>query len=436
MSKIKPQTLRGFRDYLPDIMGPKQQMLDAVARVFESYGFGPLQTPALEYSSVLLGKYGDEGDKLLYRFKDNGDRDVALRYDLTVPLARVAAANPHLPKPFKRYQIAPVWRAESPGRGRYREFMQCDVDIVGNDSMMADAECLAVGAATLRALGVEQFTLRINNRKLLTGLFDKLGLDQGEAALEVLRVIDKLPKIGEAKVRGLLAEECGLSAEAVDSVFDFLSRDPETLGDFFEGVETGLKGVEELTTVLDLAKAQGLSDQVAVDLSIARGLDYYTGTIYETFLTGMEDIGSVMSGGRYDGLMSMYGNQPMPSVGISLGVDRLLAALIEMELVTLRPSPTRVLITNFNDGMVSHSYTLASTLRDQGINAEVFLGTPKLKKQLAYANKMKIPFAIVLGPDEVAEGLAQVKDLSTGGQSKVPVAQIAEVLAAGIPKAG
>ena len=424
MSKIKPQVLKGFRDYLPELMSPKQKMLDAVAAVFEAHGFGPLQTPALEYASVLMGKYGDEGDKLLYRFKDNGDRDVALRYDLTVPLARVAAANPHLPKPFKRYQIAPVWRAESPGRGRYREFMQCDVDIVGSDSMMADAECLAVGAAMLKALGVERFTLRINNRKLLSGLFEKLGLDGGEAGLAVLRVIDKLPKIGEPKVRDLLASECDLSAAAVDEIFDFLSRDPDTLRGFFEGVEIGLKGVEEITEVLNLAEAQGIREHVAVDLSIARGLDYYTGTIYETFLTDMEDIGSVMSGGRYDGLMSMYGVQEMPSVGISLGVDRLLAALLEMDLVQAQPSPTKVLITHFNAASVPHSYALAQRLRAEGINAEVYLGTPKLKKQMAYANKMSIPFVIVLGPDEIEAGLAQVKDLSTGEQTKVPQAEL------------
>ena len=251
-SHVEARILRGFRDYLPEVMLPRQRMLEQVARVFESFGFAPLSTPALEYADILVGKYGDEGDKLLYRFLDNGERDIALRYDLTVPLARVVGMNRDLVKPFKRYHIAPVWRAETPGRGRFREFSQCDVDIVGSDSIMADAECLAVGASVLKALGVERFQLRVNNRKLLTALLERVQVE-GDAALGVLRTVDKLPKIGEEKTRELLATENKLDTPAIDAVFAFLKLAPEELNTFFADSEIGLKGAAELHELLKLA---------------------------------------------------------------------------------------------------------------------------------------------------------------------------------------
>ncbi len=419
MAKVNARVLKGFRDYLPEAMLPKQRMLDTVASVFESYGFAPLSTPALEYSDCLLGKYGEEGDKLLYRFADNGGRDVAMRYDLTVPLARVMGMNRNLPMPFKRYQIAPVWRAEKPGRGRYREFLQCDVDVVGSAELMADAECLAVGAAVLRALGVERFQIRVNNRKLLTGLMARLGVAEGEPTHAVLRSVDKLPKIGEAAVRTLLAAENGLDAAAVDTLFQFLALDPAELGAWFAGNEVGLLGAEELGTLLSLAAEQGLSDVVAVDLSIARGLNYYTGTIYETFLSDLESLGSVMSGGRYDDLLSMFGGGSVPAVGISLGVDRLLAGLAELGLTEPQASPTRVLVTVFSDETRPASYALATELRRTGIATEVFLGSPRMKKQFRYADQRSIPFVVLAGPDEVERGVFTLKTLATGDQQEL-----------------
>ena len=417
------RVLKGFRDYLPERMLPKERMLQAVARVFESYGFAPLSTPALEYADILVGKYGEEGDKLLYRFQDNGGRDVALRYDLTVPLARVMGMNRSLPLPFKRYQIAPVWRAEKPGRGRYREFLQCDVDIVGSVSLMADAECLAVGAATLRALGVEGFVLRVSNRKLLTGLMQRLGIPEGEPMHAVLRVVDKLPKVGEAAVRQLLEQEIGLAVDSVDGVFEFLGLDASDLTGWFAGreagAEAGAAGAAELAELLALAAEQGLADVVEVDLSIARGLDYYTGTIYETFLTELESLGSVMSGGRYDDLLGMFGGQSNPAVGISLGVDRLLAGLTELGLAGELASPTKVLVTVFGEETRAYSYAVGGALRDAGVAAEVFLGSPRMKKQFRYANQRNIPFVVMAGPDEVAGGVYTLKELATGEQATV-----------------
>ncbi len=428
MSKVNARVLKGFRDYLPDTMLPKQRMLDAVSRVFESCGFAPLSTPALEYSDILVGKYGDEGDKLLYRFRDNGDRDVALRYDLTVPLARVMGMNRSLPLPFKRYQIAPVWRAEKPGRGRYREFLQCDVDIVGAPDLMADAECVAVGAATLRALGVERFVVRVNNRKLLTALMDRLGVADGEPTMAVLRSVDKLPKIGEAAVRELLATENGLGPDAVDAVFEFLSMPAEGLAEFFAASEVGRLGAEELNTLLALCAEQGLSDFVEIDLSIARGLDYYTGTIYETFLLDLEDLGSVMSGGRYDELLGMFGGQSTPAVGISLGVDRLFAGLTELGLTDAAPSPTQVLVTVFSEETRAASYGVAAALRGAGIPAEIYPGNARMKKQLKYADQRGIPHVVIAGPDEVARGELQLKTLKTGEQQTTDRAGLVERL--------
>lgn len=427
MATVEARILRGFRDYLPEVMLPRQRMLDRVAQVFESFGFSPISTPALEYADCLLGKYGDEGDKLLYRFKDNGDRDVALRYDLTVPLARVVGLNRDLPKPFKRYHIAPVWRAETPGRGRFREFTQCDVDIVGSDSLMADAECLAVGASVLRALGVERFELRVNNRKLLTALLERVRVE-GKAAMAVLRTVDKLPKLGEEATRKLLATENELPPDSVDAIFAFLKLQPDELEGFFAGSEVGLRGAAELKTLLQLAEEQGIRDRVAVDLSIARGLDYYTGTIYETFLLDLEAIGSVMSGGRYDELLSMFGGDAIPSVGISLGVDRLFYGLQELGIVQEQASPTQVLVTVFDESTRKAAYEIAARLRLQGLRAEVFLGAGKLKKQFQYADRKAIPFAVVAGPDELARGEATLKDLKSGTQRAMPVGDLAAAL--------
>lgn len=419
MTKVTPRTLRGFKDYLPETMLSKQRMLDDIARVFESFGFGPLVTPAIEYAEILMGKYGDEGDKLLYRFRDNGDRDVALRYDLTVPLSRVVAMNGQLLKPFKRYQIAPVWRAEKPGRGRFREFMQCDIDIVGAHDMMADAECLLVGARALQAIGVHDFVIRINNRKLLTALLKKYDISEGEPALGVLRTLDKLPKIGTEKTQALLSTENGLGENAIAGIFAFLKLEPTQLADFFADDDIGRLGAEEIETVLKLAQDMGIANLVEVDLSIARGLDYYTGTIYETFLTNVDNFGAIMSGGRYDELLDVYGKERVPSVGISLGIDRLFSALVESKKIELQASPTQVLVTVFNESLRAESYAVANTLREAGYATEIYPGIPRMKKQLQYANRRHVRYVIFIGTDEARQGVIKLKSMETGEEQTI-----------------
>ncbi|MCB1298614.1 MAG: histidine--tRNA ligase, partial [Microthrixaceae bacterium] len=369
MASVNPP--RGMRDFLPADKARRERVLAVIRERYRAHGFDEIETPVMEDYDRLHAGIGGDNEKLAFNVLKRGldaeaiaaaaDQpsrlsDLGLRYDLTVPLARVVGMNPQMPKPFKRYQIAPVWRAEKPGRGRFREFVQCDVDIVGCADLTADAECLAVGAAVLRALGVEDFVLRVNNRKLLTALLARLGIAEGEPAMAVLRTVDKLPKIGEEAVRALLQKENGLSAEAADGIFEFLGLDPATLSDWFADSEVGQKGAEELNTLLQLAAELGVRDKVEVDLSIARGLDYYTGTIYETFLTASESLGSVMSGGRYDDLLGMFGGASEPAVGISLGVDRLFAGLLELGLVEADGNPTRVLVTVFDDSTRPASY--------------------------------------------------------------------------------
>ncbi|MCA9523633.1 MAG: histidine--tRNA ligase, partial [Myxococcales bacterium] len=434
MARIEPRILKGFRDYLPGQMIPRERMLDTVKRVFERYGFAPLATPALEYSEILLGKYGEEGEKLLYRFRDNGDRDVSLRYDLTVPLARVIGQYGELDKPLKRYQIAPVWRAEKPARGRFREFVQCDIDIVGVESMLADAECVLVGCDVLEALGVSRFEIRINNRKILDALMATLGVEQHERKMAILRSVDKLPKIGEAAVRQLLVEQDGLSAASAETVCRFVAAtDREALGAVRELVgdhRAGQAGLEELGQLLSVIDAAGRTSEVKLDLSIARGLDYYTGTIYETFLLDLPDFGSVMSGGRYDTLMQMFSGQSHPAVGISLGVDRLFAGLSELGLVREEASATQVLIALFDDGdlfvgdSLAYALRVAGELRRAGIATELPLAAGKLKKQFKYADRRAIPFVVIAGPDERAAELVTVKDLRHGSQESIPRAEL------------
>jgi histidyl-tRNA synthetase len=436
--KIDPRLLKGFRDYLPDQMIPRQRMMNAAAEVFERYGFAPLQTPALEYAEILLGKYGADAERLLYKFTDNGGREVCMRYDLTVPLARVAAQYGNLPLPFKRYQIAPVWRAEKPGKGRYREFFQCDVDIVGSSSLLADAECVAVDNDVLATLGVTNFQIRINNRKILTGWFEalQLGNADDDAGRGILRTIDKLPAMGEETVRKLLASDNGLDAGAVDRVFEFLgisganeemlARATELIG----ASEAGAQGLAELRTVIECAQALGVpAERLQVDFSIARGLDYYTGSVFETFLLDLPGFGSVMSGGRYDNLISTFLGRDMPAVGISAGVDRLFAGMLELGLIDDAATTTRVLVAPMDEAVLPTALGIAAQLRAAGLGTEVYPEQSKLKKQLKYANQRGIPVVVIIGLDELAAGEATVKMMAEGSQTAMPLDGLATRLA-------
>ncbi len=443
MARIEPRILKGFRDYLPEVMIPRTRLLRRIVEVFERYGFDPLDTPSLEYAEILLGKAGREAEKLFYRFEDQGGRDVALRYELTISLARVVAQyRNELPRPFKRYQMGPVWRAESPARGRFREFWQCDVDIVGTDSLLADAECIAVDYAVMRALNVPNYVIRFNNRKLYRGLQARIGVSDSAVMDAVMRGIDKFDKVGEAGVRAELTAQIGsggLTEAGLDLVFDFLKlaegKVPsavciEKLGAFLKGSELGERGCAELREVYDNAIALGVPDEVLrVDPTIVRGLDYYTGTVFETFLLDLPGFGSVMSGGRYDGLIGLFAGEEIPAVGISVGIDRLISALEELKLLPKARSTAAVLVTIFAPETRMYSLRAAAELRRAGVPTELYLdAAAKLGKQLKYAGKRGFPLVVIAGPEEEKEGVVSLRNMAGGEQSRVPLGQLVQAV--------
>lgn len=439
---ITPQILKGFRDFLPETMIPRETLMATAREVYRSYGFSPIDTPALEYAEILLGKGGAESDKQMFRFTDQGGRDVALRFDLTVPLARFAAQHlSEIGTPFKRYHLAPVWRAEKPQRGRFREFVQCDFDTIGTDSNLADIETLLVIHDLFDRLGFERFTIRVNHRGLLNGLLETLGLDDRSAG--VLRALDKLPKIGREAVLQELAEGVGAEAPQAARLLEFAAI-TGTPGDvlnrvesLLEGNERGLDGVTKLRQLFDCVAAAGIaSDRVALDVSIARGLDYYTGTIYETFLTDLPDIGSVCSGGRYDNLAGLFTKQPLPGVGASLGLDRLLAAMAELGRLKTPSTPASVLVVLFDESRAGDYFRIARQLRSAGIATEVFPQARPLKKQLQYADRRGFRFALIAGSEEFAHDVWQLKDLRQGRQFDVSGPQLASAIAARLADAG
>lgn len=427
---IKPQTLKGFRDYLPGPMMAREQLMETARRVYRSFGFSPIDTPALEYAEVLLGKAGDESNKQLFRFTDQGDRDVAMRFDLTVPFARFAAEHMNeLGTPFKRYHIGTVWRGEKPAKGRFREFVQCDFDTIGTESNVADIETTFVMHDLMTALGFERFTIRINNRLVLNGLLEKLGVTEKSTA--ILRALDKLLKIGRDAVVAEMVEQAQITAEQAGQVLDFaaLKGSPDEillkLSPMLQGSERGEKGIARLNELFASARTAGIpAERLALDVSIARGLDYYTGTIYETFLGDLPGIGSVCSGGRYDNLAGLFTRQSLPGVGGSLGLDRLLAAMEELKLLPAVSTPAPVLVTIFDASRVGDYLRIARALREAGINAEVYPEAKAVGKQLQYANRKGFQIALIAGSDEFAAGTWQIKDLAASQQRSVPEADL------------
>lgn len=418
---IEPRLLRGFRDFLPQEQARRSAMLDTIVRAFETCGFLPLSTPAIEYADILLGKYGEEADKLLYRFKDNGGRDVALRYDLTVPLARVVAQYRELQKPFKRYQVGPVWRAEKPAHGRFREFIQCDADIVGSASPIADADCIAAVILALRRLGVERFLVRIGHRAVLNSILAKAGVMEVSEQLEVLRTIDKLDKVGEDNVLEMLAGLVG--RDRGDRILASLKSPDLSLLE-------GEANIAHLKAVVDSVRAMGYGDVVTIDLSIARGLDYYTGTVFETMLLDLPAIGSVASGGRYDGLLEMFGVPEMPAVGISIGVDRLFAALFELDQAPKVLLGPLAVVCMMGEVAKDKGLALLASIREAGIPAEAMPEIEaRLKRQLEYAARRGARFAVIIGDSEVVSGTATIKDLSTGVQRTFLQSEVPKYLA-------
>ncbi|VTT97857.1 histidyl-trna synthetase : Histidine--tRNA ligase OS=Planctomyces limnophilus (strain ATCC 43296 / DSM 3776 / IFAM 1008 / 290) GN=hisS PE=3 SV=1: tRNA-synt_His: HGTP_anticodon [Gemmataceae bacterium] len=433
---ITPRTLSGFRDYLPDVMLAREKVLDTARRVYRSYGFTPIDTPACESLDVLLGKGGDESDKLVYRvLSARGDKaEMGLRFDLTVPFARFSAQYINqLGTPFKRYAMGPVWRGERPGQGRYREFWQCDFDTIGTTSNASDIETALVVNDLFTALNFDTFEIRINNRLLLNGLLELKGL--ADKAVPLLRSLDKLPKIGREKVIEEMVKEAAVTAEQAGTVLDLA----ETTGpnaEVLDRVEAffaaspndkAAEGIRRLRELLAVAKAAGVPDgRIKIDLSICRGLDYYTGTIYETFLTDLPGIGSVCSGGRYDNLASKYTKQVLPGVGASLGVDRLIAAMEELKhpWLTGQTTPAQVLVVNFDAARLGDYQRIASVLRSAGVSIEVYPEAKKVGQQFAYAEKRGFKLAVTAGPAEFEQGVWKVKDLAKREEATVPEAEV------------
>ena len=437
MSKlIEPRTLRGFRDYPPELMIPRERLMETARKTFRSYGFAPIDTPAIELTEILLAKVEDGAEihKQLYRFKDAGDRDVALRFDLTVPLARFVSQHfTTLGMPFRRYHLGTVWRGESPQAGRYREFMQCDFDTIGTLSPAADTEIALVIHDLLIALGFERFRIHVNNRQVLNGLLTGLGLADKTTAL--LRSLDKLAKIGRDGVSDEMMREAGVTAEQALQVIALAETRGsnaevlEQLRERFALSDAGRQGVAVLEGMCDTFRTAGIPEErLQVDLAICRGLDYYTGTVYETFLSDLPSIGSICSGGRYDNLTGRYTKQALPGVGASLGLDRLLAAMEQLKLLEGTTTPAPVLITQFVPERIGDYQRVARMLRAEGIGCEVYPDAKKLGAQFQYAEKRGFKAALIAGPDEFARGEWKIKNLAERSEQSVTEASLATEL--------
>src|SRR5574337_2003104 len=436
MALTPARTMPGVLELLPLDQIAFQRMLDVIRRNFERFGFLAVETPAIEYADVLLTKTGGETERQVYFVQSTGalgkaderTPEMTLRFDLTVPLARyVAEHERELSFPFRRYQMQRVYRGERAQRGRFREFYQCDIDVIGKDTLSVryDAEIPAVIHAVFRALDIGAFTIWLNNRKLMRGFFEGLGIGDGEKQMLVLREVDKLDKRGAGHVRGVLTGDAfGLSGEAVDEILRFVEVRSTSLADAHAkldalgaGSETFERGRAELREVLDTVAAFGVPESAfALNLSIARGLDYYTGTVYETTLNEHPEIGSICSGGRYDNLAGNYTKSSLPGVGISIGLTRLFWQLREAGLLRTANSTVQVLVTQMDAARLPECLAIAKELRDAGIATEVALEGGKLGKQLKYADRAGIRFAVVAGEDELARGAVAVKDLRRGDQ--------------------
>lgn len=449
----KPSLPKGTRDFGPAVMAKRQFILGVIRKVFQTYGFLPLETPAMENLTTLTGKYGEEGDQLLFKILNSGDflKDVnpdvlstknsrsatsaisekGLRYDLTVPFARYVVMNRHeIALPFKRYQVQPVWRADRPQKGRYREFYQCDADVVGTDSLICEAEIILMIREAFNNLGISDYTIKINHRGILSGLAAVAGVESNETALFV--AIDKLDKIGESGVREELAQR-GLTPASINTVFEVLgtkgtnSQKLEALGNKLNSTETGKKGLADLQEVFGLLKSYGTGDDhVEFDIALARGLSYYTGCIFEVKINNVV-IGSVSGGGRYDNLTQAFGSKErLSGVGISFGIDRIYDAMEELNAFPAETQvSSKVLVCHFDEAGMRYGLGVLQQLRSNGIAAEIYPDlTKKVNKQLEYADKKSIPFTIVIGSDEMSSGVLSFKDMKKGEQTKKSIGDI------------
>ena len=424
MSKTEPRTLPGFMELLPEEQILFDQIKTTIEKTYQKFGFLPLDTPIIELSEVLLAKAGGETEKQIYRF-EKGDTDLSLRFDLTVPLAKFVAKNyGNLSFPFRRYQIGKVYRGEKAQKGRFREFYQCDIDVIGDGelSIINDAEMPSVIYNVFKELGFDDFTIKINNRKLLNGLFQSI--NQKENSVEILRIIDKIEKIGKEKVIQEL-KELNVEETAIEKIIGFIeiSGTTEQKIDKLKnlGIENGTfkEGLDELTQIVKYIGIFGVPEKnFEVVLTIARGLDYYTGTVYETFLNKYRELGSICSGGRYENLAEYYTDKKLPGVGISIGLTRLFYKLNELRLIEAKQkSISKVLVIPMIDDL-EVPIKVATSLREKGINTEIFLNDKKLKAKMKYADKLKIPYVIVIGEDEVKSGKFKIRNMETGEEKE------------------
>lgn len=442
---MKPQILKGTRDFLPEQVYKRNYIFDTIKKVFEKYGFLPIETPVMEHLSTLTGKYGEEGDKLLFKLLNNGDflskADEAalstkdsnklipsiskrgLRYDLTVPFARFVVMHQNdLQFPFKRYQIQPVWRADRPQKGRYQEFYQCDVDVVGSDSLLYEAELIQIYDEVFAALGIKA-TIKVNNRKILKGIAEEAGLS--DQWIDMTIAIDKLDKIGEEGVRKEMAGR-GFESLAIDKVFSLLST--EKLEDLSFTNESGQKGKEELLAIHSFLDKSKLKNKVTFDMTLARGLGYYTGFIVEVTAEEVQ-MGSIGGGGRYDDLTSSFGMKDMSGVGVSFGAERIYDVMEELNLFPENATQsTQVILLSFDEDCIAHAAQLANQLRTSGISTEVYPSAAKMKKQMKYANDRGIPYVIVIGSNEIESGSYKLKNMVSGEQKEMSMEGMIEKL--------
>ena len=447
MAIQKPSIPKGTRDFSPAEMMRRQYIFNTISSVFRTYGFAPLETPAMENLSTLLGKYGDEGDKLLFKILNSGDYaagldaealrsaskicEKGLRYDLTVPFARyVVQHQGEIAFPFKRYQIQPVWRADRPQKGRYREFYQCDVDVIGSRSLLNEVELIGIVEEVFKRLGIG-VTLKINNRKILYGIAEIMG--HSDKMVDITVAIDKLEKIGMENVKAELRER-GIEDEAITKLQPIL----ELKGSTAEKITTlrklllsspmGQLGIHEISSVFDYVERQGIALPIELDLSLARGLNYYTGAIFEVKANDFA-IGSICGGGRYDNLTGIFGMPDVSGVGISFGADRIYDVMVGLNLFPSEVDfATKALFVNLGTEEETVALTALRAVRNAGISAEIYPDAGKMKKQMEYANRRNIPYVVIIGSNEIAEGRATVKDMRSGEQSSVPLDNIAQAL--------
>jgi len=435
MSKITPKTPKGMRDFLPADMHKREYVFRVMREVFESFGFEPIYTPTLELERTLMGNYGEDAEKLIYHAKHTmGKEELALRYDLTVPLSRFFAEHENeLPNPFRRYHIAPVYRGERPGRGRYREFFQCDADIVGIRGMAADAECVAVVYNILSRLGFDDFTIKINNRKLLTGLGKYAGVPDSQLG-DLYRSIDKTDKIG---LEGVAKEmrESGLAEDVVTRMIDLIGVQTDDnaalLANWRDELgEIAEEAIDELQDLLSFIEAFGVpDDNLKLDFTMVRGLGYYTGPIFETVITKPENLGSVQGGGRYDELIGLFRHQSLPTTGISMGIERLIDLMDQLDLYPPEVAQTvvQVMVTVFDENSLPQSMKLAAELRAAGLRVETYLDERKrLGQQFGYAEGKGVPFAAIVGENELSEGVVKLKQLATREEFTVSRGEVAQ----------